>query len=133
MAHSTDQNRFLHPTHVKPGIPGYLNATLAALNREDISAYLWVSCCYLLLQLGRSEEQIICNREGVTERWRGGVLSGIGGQSESMRERGREGAERELLLSQCSSKPVRSSVHVQCAIPLKTRQCMHSPCSLSRI
>lgn len=85
--------------HVKPGTPGYLNATLAALNREDVGAYLWVSCCYLLLQLGGSEELIICNREGVTERWRGGVLSGIGGQSESTGERGRGSGARAAVVA----------------------------------
>lgn len=52
-----------------------------------MNAYLYVACCYLLLQLGGSEVQIICRREGVTERWRGGVLSGRGGESGRERER----------------------------------------------
>lgn len=81
-----------------------------------MNAYLYVACCYLLLQLGGSEVQIICRREGVTERWRGGVLSGRSG------ERGRE---RELLLSLFSTEPAGSGVHGNVLSLLKATTCMH--------
>jgi len=80
-----------------------------------MNAYLYVACCYLLLQLGGSEVHIICKREGVTERWRGGVLSDRGG------ERGRE----LLLLSLFSAEPAGSSVHGNVLSLLEARMCMH--------
>lgn len=83
-----------------------------------MNAYLYVACCYLLLQLRGSEVQIICRREGVTERWRGGVLSGRGGES-----RGERG--RELLLSLFSAEPAGSSVHGNVLSLLEARMCMH--------
>lgn len=85
-----------------------------------MSAYLYVACCYLLLQLEGSEVQIICKREGVTERWRGGVLSGRGGESRREQER-----ERQLLLSLFSAEPAGSSVHGNVLSLLKTRPFVH--------
>lgn len=93
-----------------------------------MNAYLYVACCYLLLQLGGSEVQIICRREGVTERWRGGVLSGRGG--ESRREQERESERAAVVAILCWA--CREWCAWQCAIPVKSHNVYASSPELER-